>query len=132
MVWAIITPRVFGPMAAAIASSVGTYVPNSTSMKTGTAPICKIGLTVVGNAAAGVMISSPGRMRRSPNDGEVKALAATRFADEPELTSITELSGKNFARPDSSSAVNRPAVSQKSRTASTPAQSSSASKTRPP
>ena len=100
-------------------------------MKTGTAPIWRMGLTVVGNAAAGVMISSPGRKRRSPSDGEVKALAASRFADEPELTSMAEESGKNAASPDSNSSVNRPAVSQKSRTASTPADNSSASKTRP-
>ena len=100
-------------------------------MKTGTAPIWRMGFTVVGNAAAGVMISSPGCNRRSLSDGEVKALAASRFADEPELTSMAEESGKKAASPDSNSSVNRPAVSQKSRTALTPADNSSASKTRP-
>ncbi len=45
-----------------------------------------IGLTVVGNPAATVMTSSPGFNRRFPSRGEVRALTASRLADEPELT----------------------------------------------
>ena len=47
-----------------------------------------IGLTVVGKPAATVMTSSPGLSRRSPSFGEVRAVRASRLADEPELTSV--------------------------------------------
>jgi len=56
-------------------------------MNTGTSPFWKIGFTVVGNPAAAVMTSSPGRKRSAPSDGEVSAESATRFADDPEFTS---------------------------------------------
>ena len=46
-----------------------------------------MGASVVGNPAAVVMTSSPGRRRRSPSLGEVSAASATRLALEPELTS---------------------------------------------
>ena len=58
----------------------------STSTNTGTAPFCRIGLTVVGKPAATVMTSSPGLIARSPSNGDVNAVNATRLADEPELT----------------------------------------------
>ena len=63
----------------------------------------RMGLTVVGKPAATVIISSPGRRRRSPSSGEVKALAATRLAKEPELTRERDLRWKQSARPDSNS-----------------------------
>ncbi len=47
-----------------------------------------IGLTVVGKPAATVITSSPGLSRRSPSFGEVRAVTASRSADEPELTSV--------------------------------------------
>ena len=61
-----------------------------TSTKTGTAPYCNIGVTVVGNPQATVMISSPRQTRRSPSFGEVGAMKAGRFALEPEFTSDTK------------------------------------------
>ena len=45
------------------------------------------GLTVVGKPAATVITSSPGRSRRSPSFGEVRADSARRLAEEPELHS---------------------------------------------
>ena len=63
------------------------YVGSVTSTNTGTSPFWTIGLTVVGKPAATVITSSPGRSRRSPRRGEVSAVSARRFADEPELTS---------------------------------------------
>ena len=79
-------------------SMVGTYVPSSTSTNTGTARFWMIGLTVVGKPAATVMTSSPGRSRRSPSSGDVSALRATRFAEEPELTSIAAWTFSRAAR----------------------------------
>ena len=43
------------------------------------------------------MTSSPGRMRFSPSLWLVRAESATRFADEPELTSSDRLTPRNFA-----------------------------------
>ena len=57
-----------------------------TSTNTGTAPYWIAGVTVVGNPAATVMISSPRFTRLSPSSGEVRAMKATRLAEEPEFT----------------------------------------------
>jgi hypothetical protein len=45
-----------------------------------------MGATVVGKPAATVITSSPRWIRRSPRSGEVRAMKAKRFAEEPELT----------------------------------------------
>ena len=50
-------------------------------------PYWIIGATVVGNPAATVITSSPRFTLRSPSSGEVNAINARRFAEEPELTS---------------------------------------------
>ena len=47
-----------------------------------------IGFTVVGKPAATVITSSPGHSRRSSSFGDVNAAAASRFADDPEFTSV--------------------------------------------
>ena len=47
---------------------------------------CPHNAIVVGNPAATVITSSPRRIARSFNRGEVKVKKASRFADEPELT----------------------------------------------
>jgi len=55
------------------------------------APNCMIGETVVGKPAATVMISSPLLIALSFNSGEVNALKASRFAEEPEYFDDEEL-----------------------------------------
>ena len=85
--WAIITARVRSESAASRSAGSGLAVPGSTSMKTGTAPYCTIGATVVGKPQAAVITSSPRRIRRSPSSGLVSAVKASRLAEEPELTS---------------------------------------------
>ena len=52
------------------------------------------GVTVVGNPAATVIISSPGRICLSLRRGDVSAIKAFRFADDPELTRLTNLTPK--------------------------------------
>src|SRR5579871_5553989 len=100
-----------------------------------------IGFTVVGNPAATVITSLPGASGGLPADcasaalsasfGEVSALSATRFADDPEFTSAAARTPKNFANVLSNSAAKRPVVSQKSSEASTRLRTSSAKKTFP-
>ena len=103
----------------------------SLSMKTGTAPFWMMGATVVGKPAAQVMTSSPGRMRRAGGSlCEVRALSATRFAEEPELTSSTCRTPRKSARPFSIAAPSLPRVSQKSSVEPTAASTSSGPKTR--
>ena len=79
---------VFGPIAASIFSTDESYVPNSTSTKTGTNLFCNIGLTVVGKPAAAVITSSPSFRALFPNREDVRAVTARRFAEEPELHNI--------------------------------------------
>src|SRR5260370_31642073 len=102
-----------------------SYVGNVTSRNTGTRRFWKIGLTVVGNPAATVMTSSPGFRRRSPSFGEVKALRATRLADDPEFTSEADRTPTNRASLRSNSLAKRPVVNQQSRAESTTEQTSS-------
>ena len=90
-----------------------------------------IGLTVVGNPAATVSTSSPGRERALPEPGEVSADSASRLADDPELHEDRVPHADERARPRSSDCAKRPAVSQKSSAESTSETTSSASKTRP-
>ena len=45
-----------------------------------------MGVTVVGNPAATVMISSPRFILLSPSSEDVSAIKAIRFAEDPELT----------------------------------------------
>src|SRR5579872_992434 len=78
-----------------------------------------MGLTVVGNPAATVITSSPGRSLRSPSLGEVRALRATRFAEEPEFTSEAHRTPTKRASLRSKSSAKRPAVNQQSRAEST-------------
>src|SRR5438445_1002394 len=80
------TARVRSEIAARTASTLGLYVPSSTSTNTGIQPFCTMGFTVVGNDAAVVMTSSPGR-NGAFSLWEPSALIAQRFADDPELTS---------------------------------------------
>ncbi len=65
------------------------------------------------------MTSSPGRIARSPSSGDVSAVNATRFADEPELTVIAWATPTYAARRASNSALKRPVVSHASSDAST-------------
>src|SRR5579884_1298026 len=78
-----------------------------------------IGFTVVGKPAATVMTSSPGFRRRSPNLGEVRALTATRLAEEPELTKEAHRTPTNRDNFRSKSSANRPVVNQQSKAEST-------------
>ena len=59
-----------------------------TSTKTGTAPYCTMGVTVVGKAAATVITSSPRLICRSPSSGAVSVEKATKFAEEPLFTKL--------------------------------------------
>src|ERR1039457_6555091 len=77
------------------------------------------------------MTSSPGVSRRSPSFGEVRALRATRLAEEPELTSDAERTPTNRARFRSKVSANRPVVNQPSRAESTTAPTSDPSITLP-
>src|SRR5947207_430688 len=80
-----------------------------------------MGLTVVGKPAATVMTSSPGKRRRLPSLGEVRALTARRLAEEPELTSEAQRTPRNRASLRSKSSAKRPVVNQASRAESTTA-----------
>ena len=122
---------VFGPIATSILLASMLWVLGSTSTKTGTAPNCKIGLTVVGKPAATPITSSPGLIALSPSLGDVSVLKATRLADEPELTVIKCLTPIKEASFSSNSALNRPVVNQPSKEASTIALSSSTPSTLP-
>ena len=117
---------VLGLMAASILLASMLWVLGSTSTNTGTAPNCKIGLTVVGKPAATPITSSPGLIARSPNLGEVKVLKATKLADEPEFTVIRCFMPIKAASFSSNSALKRPVVNQPSNEASTMSLSSSA------
>ena len=88
-------------------------------MNTGTAPYCIIGATVVGNPQATVMISSPRDIARSPNNGDVRAMNANKFADDPELTKLKYGTPRYSDIDDSNSSVYLPEVSQNSKDAST-------------
>ena len=48
--------------------------------------ISHVGAIVVGNPAATVITSSPRLTARSPSNGDVNVINASRFALEPELT----------------------------------------------
>jgi len=80
-----ISARVRGPMAPAAAAGSIVKVSRSTSTSTGTSPTFTSGKYVVDQATAGTMTSSPATRGRG-NEGFTRAAAATRFADEPELT----------------------------------------------
>ena len=77
---------VFEVIAASIKSTLILCVLISTSTKTGTAPNCIIGLTVVGKPAATPITSSPFLIAFSPSFFEVNVLKATKLAEEPEFT----------------------------------------------
>ena len=89
------------------------------STNTGTAPYCIIGATVVGKPAATVITSSSGRICLSFSSGDVNAINANKFADEPEFTSEQNVIPKYFANCVSNSIVYVPDVSQNSNDAST-------------
>ena len=86
-----------------------------TSKKTGIAPYCKIGFTVVGKEAATVITSSPGFIASSPSSFAVKAEKATKLAEEPEFTVNTDLTLIYLASFFSNSALNFPVVNQASK-----------------
>src|ERR1700686_1965215 len=73
-----------------------------------------IGLTVVGNPAATVITSSPGKSLRSPSPGEVRHERAARLADELELTSDAQRTPMKAANSRSNWAAKRPVVSHAS------------------
>lgn len=100
-------------------------------MNTGTRRFWKMGLTVVGKPAATVITSSPDFSCRSPSFGEVSALNATRFADEPELTSDADRIPMNRASLLSNSLAQRPVVNHPSSAESTTELMSAASITLP-
>mmetsp|Transcript_9462 Transcript_9462/g.15324 ORF Transcript_9462/g.15324 Transcript_9462/m.15324 type:complete len:213 (-) Transcript_9462:4-642(-) len=104
---------VFGVMAAKIASTVGTYRPGSTSMKTGLRPNCSMGAIDVENVQAGVTISSPfcRPSAQSPN----------KLAELPEFTMRPHFLPNNAATFSSNSSVRGPGASQPSRRQSTTA-----------
>ena len=89
------------------------------SRKTGIAPYCKYGVTVVGNPAATVIISSPRLTLLSPSKGDVSAINAMRFADDPELTSEQKRTPMYSASSFSNCCVYLPEVSQNSKALST-------------
>ena len=89
-----------------------------------------MGFTVVGNDAAVVMTSSPGRSGAF-SLCEPSALTAQRFAEDPEFTSNEYFVPAAAARSRSNAAVSGPAVSQKSSPLRTSARSSASSNTRP-
>src|SRR6202140_1070629 len=130
-VWARNTARVRSLRAASSSRTLISYPGTVTSTKTGTRRFWKIGFTVVGKPAATVMTSSPGVSRRSPSFEEVRALRATRLAEEPELTSDAERTPTNRARFRSKVSANRPVVNQASRAESTTALTSDPSITLP-
>ena len=84
--WAATTALVFDDNALSNKSGRKLAVAGSTSINTGTNPFCTKGATVVGNPAATVITSSPGR-KPSGRVELVKALTARRLALDPELVS---------------------------------------------
>ena len=72
----------------------------------------------MGNPAATVITSSPRFRLLSPSVGEVMAIKARRFADEPELVKEQCLTPRNSANSFSNLSAYLPVVSQKSRDAS--------------
>ncbi len=118
-VWAIITAFVRGDRASSSLATSTLYVGSVTSTKTGTIPSWMTGATVVGKPAATVITSSPARSRRSPSRWLVSVATASRFADEPELTSRAVDTPYQAASSSSSRACQRPPVSQNSRLLST-------------
>ena len=85
-VWAIITALVLGLRAFSSFETSILYCGIVTSTKTGTAPYCSMGATVVGNPQATVITSSPRLICLSPSSGAVNTLNAIKFAEEPEFT----------------------------------------------
>ena len=85
------------------------------STKTGTAPYCIIGATVVGKPAATVITSSPLLICLSPKSGEVNVMKANRLADEPEFTREQYLTPKYSENSFSNLFAYLPAVNQNSR-----------------
>ena len=84
-------------------------------MNTGTAPFWTMGATVVGNPAAHVITSSPGRRRLSAGSlAEVSADTASRFAEEPEFARTQRLTPIAAASSCSKASPWGPRVSQKS------------------
>src|SRR5574344_2615134 len=94
------------------------YCGTVTSTKTGTAPYCRMGFTVVGNPHATVITSSPFLICRSPSSGAVSVVNARRFAEEPEFTRCAHLTPIHLAKSCSNAWAKRPVVSQKSSAAS--------------
>ena len=90
-----------------------------TSTKTGTAPYCMIGATVVGKPAATVITSSPRCICLSSSNGEVNAIKANKLAEDPELTNEQYRTPRYFANSSSNCTVYLPAVSQNSNAEST-------------
>src|SRR3989339_965716 len=101
---------VFSVMAVSICDASIFKVSNSASIKTGFKPYCSPGFTVVGNATEQVINSSPDLSRLSPNTKEVSEAKATKFAEDPELTSETYLTPRNFLNSCSNNLAQAPSV----------------------
>ena len=104
---------------------------SSISTKTGTAPYCTIGATVVGKPAATVITSSPFFMRRSFRSGEISAKNASKFALLPLFTKNAHFTPSILANSFSNFLEYVPYVSQKSSELSTKFTISCSSKTLP-
>ena len=89
-----------------------------------------IGETLVGNAAATQITSSPLLMRRSPSRGDVSVINANKLADEPEFTTPTYFAPIYCPNSCSNCSQYRPDVNQNSKAESTKLICSSASYTR--
>jgi hypothetical protein len=88
---------VFGEIAFLRASTFTSYVHKSTSTKTGTNLFCIIGVIVVGNHAATVIISSHGNNCLSHNSFEVNVVNAKRLAELHEFVVATNFTQRNSA-----------------------------------
>ncbi len=88
-------------------------------------------MTVVGKPAATVITSSPGRSASAPRVGEVSAVTASRFADEPEFTRCALRTPSSRAKARSNRRAVAPDAIRSSSAASTRAARSSAVSTAP-
>src|SRR3989339_204862 len=88
-VWATMISFVLLVIAFSVCAISIFKVSSSASIKIGFNPYCKPGFTVVGKATEQVINSSPDFSCLSPKTDEVREAKATKFAEDPELTSET-------------------------------------------
>ena len=129
--WASMMALVLGVMAASILLASMLCVARSTSTNTGTAPNCRIGLTVVGKPAATPMTSSPGLIARSPSFGLVSVGERHQVGRRAGVDGDQVLDAQELRQAFLELALKRPVVSQPSSEASTISCSSLAPMTLP-